>query len=66
MTAPKPSSQITALRAVPLIPDGLSDSAAEMRRRIVTQLLERGVKPSDDLIGISEYIEKGYATEENT
>ena len=66
MTAPKPSSQIHALRAVPLIPDGLSDNAAEMRRRIVTQLLERGVRPADDLLGIAEYIEKGYATEENT
>lgn len=66
MTAPKPSSQIHALRSVPLTPQGLNDDAAEMRRRIITQLLERGVKPSDDLIGIAEYIEKGYATEENT
>lgn len=59
MTAPKPSSQITALRSVALIPDGLSDNAAEMRRRIVTQLLERGVTDTEDLLTVAQYIELG-------
>lgn len=59
MTAPKPSAQITALRAVPIISEGLSDNAAEMRRRIVTQLLERGVTDTEDLLTVAQYIELG-------
>ena len=64
MTATKPSPTIHALRAVPVADQGLPESDSEGRRRVVMQLLERGVKPSDDLLGIAEYIEKGYATEE--
>ena len=59
MTAPKPSAQITALRSVPIIPQGLNDDAAEARRRIVTQLLERGVTDTEDLLAIAQYVELG-------
>lgn len=61
MTAPKPSSQIHALRSVPLTPQGLNDDAAEMRRRIVTQLLERGVTDTEDLLTVAQYIELGVS-----
>lgn len=59
MTAPKPSAQIHALRAVPLVPQGINDDNAEARRRIVTQLLERGVTDTEDLLTIAHYIELG-------
>lgn len=59
MNIPKPSATIHSLRAVPLVPQGLSDDAAEARRRIVTQLLERGVTDTDDLLAIAAWIETG-------
>lgn len=59
MTIPKPSATIHALRAVPLTPQGLNDDGAEARRRIVTQLLERGVTDTDDLLSIAAWIEHG-------
>lgn len=60
----KPAPSLHTLRAVPIADQGLPDSDAEGRRRVVMQLLERGVRPQDDLVGVAEYIEKGYATEE--
>ena len=57
MTIPKPSGTITALRHVPLEPQGLNDAAAEARRRVVMQLLERGVTDIEELLEIAEYIE---------
>lgn len=65
MTIPKPSGSITALRHVPLEPQGLNDAAAEARRRVVTQLLDRGVRDTDDLLTIAEYIEHGDTEEES-
>ena len=60
----KPAPSLHTLRAVPVADQGLPDASAEGRRRIVMQLLERGVKASDDLVGIAEWIELG--TEEDT
>lgn len=65
MSDVKPAPGLHTLRAVPAADQGLPDADAEGRRRVVMQLLERGVKPSDDLLGVAEYIEKGYATEED-
>lgn len=59
MTATKPSPQIHALRAVPVADQGLPDSSAEGRRRVVMQLLERGVTDTEDLLTIAQYIELG-------
>lgn len=66
MTIPKPSGTITALRSVDLIPQGLSDAGAEARRRVVMQLLERGITDTEDLLEIAQYIEHGDDEEETT
>lgn len=58
-TTPKPSARITALRSVELIPQGINDDNAEARRRIVMQLLERGVTDTEDLLTIAQYVELG-------
>lgn len=59
MTAPKPSATITALRHVPIAPQGLNDDSAEARRRVVMQLLERGVTDTEELLTIAQYVELG-------
>lgn len=61
--APKPSPTIQAFRSVPAADQGLPDSDAEGRRRVVMQLLERGVTDTEDLLTIAQYIELG--TEED-
>lgn len=59
--APKPSPDIHVLRPVP-DPQGLPDHAAEGRRRVAMQLLDRSrdaIRCKDDLLEIADWIVLG-------
>lgn len=70
MTDIKPAPPILhALRTVPVASQGLNDDDAEMRRRIGMQAAEKypnAIRTVDDLLAFTEWIEKGYTTEDDS
>lgn len=63
MTDIKPAPGLHHLRAVPA-DLGLPDAASEGRRRVVMQLLDRGVTDADTLLEFALYIEHGSDEED--